>query len=242
MIKLERGNKPSYLTDAKVQELTQEYKTSGKSVWNKDQIKTPLSESSSNKCAYCETDLNSPSIYMEVEHFLPKSKHEDLVVSWNNLLPSCKRCNGTKNDDDILANPIINPFDKDPREDFYFDHFYIFGKTELGETTENTLSLNDEVLFLKRCKVAGMVKNDLIQMSREFSKLPKLDGYKRRKLRAVLLAAQPDRPYSAFVATIIHNTSEYSLLKQRFIQEAKWTDELTKLHDISFSLVLPLRE
>ncbi|ENW97846.1 HNH endonuclease [Acinetobacter sp. NIPH 298] len=242
MIKLERGNKPSYLTDAKVEALTQEYKENGKSVWNKDQIKTPLSESTSHKCAYCETDLNSPSIYMEVEHFLPKSKYEDLVVIWNNLLPSCKRCNGTKNDDDILANPIINPFDKDPREDFYFDHFYIFGKTELGENTESTLNLNDEVLFLKRCKVAGIVKNDLIQMSREFSKLSQLDGHKRRKLRAVLLAAQPDRPYSAFVATIIHNTREYSLLKQRFIEEAKWTEELTKLHNTSFNLILPLRK
>lgn len=242
MIKLERANKPSYLTDAKVEELTEDFKKTGKSVWNKDQIKTPLSESTSHKCAYCETDLNSPSIYMEVEHFLPKSKHEDLVVIWDNLLPSCKRCNGTKNDDDILANPIINPFDKDPKDDFYFDHFCIFGKTPLGENTESTLNLNDEVLFLKRCKIAGTVKNDLIQMWRKFSKLPQLDGHKRRRLRAILLASQPDRPYSAFVATIIHNTNEYSLLKQRFINETKWTDELTQLHDTSFNLALSLRE
>lgn len=242
MIKLERSDKPSYLTEAKVKELTDEFIKTGKAVWNKDQIKSPLSESTSHKCAYCETDLNSPSIYMEVEHFLPKEKHKDLVVNWDNLLPSCKRCNGTKNDDDILTSPIINPFDKDPREDFYFDHFYIFGKTELGENTEVTLNLNDEVLFLKRCKVAGTVKNDLIQMFREFSKLPKLDGHKRRRLRAVLLAAQPERPYSAFVATIIHNTDEYSLLKQRLIKETKWTNELTELHDTSLNLALTLRE
>ena len=79
-------------------------------------------------------------------------------------------------------------------------------------------------------------------MWREFSKLSQLDGHKRRRLRAVLLAGQPDRPYSAFVATIIHNTNEYSLLKQRFINETKWTDELTQLHDTSLNLALSLRE
>ncbi|MFW1842327.1 HNH endonuclease [Acinetobacter pittii] len=239
MIKLQRKDKPSYLTEDKVKELTEKFKSTGKTVWNCDQIKNPLSESSNHKCAYCESDLTEPATYMEVEHFIPKSKNAELVVNWDNLLPSCKRCNGTKNDDDIVANPIINPFDQDPKEEFYFDLFYIFGKTALGSNSVETLNLNDEDLFLKRCKVAGAAKTSLKQMQVEFSLLDKLDGYKRNRFRAVLLAAQPVRPYSAFVATIIHTTIEYELIRQRLINENLWTPELTNLHEASSNLVLP---
>lgn len=239
MIKLQRKDKPSYLTEDKVKELTEKFKSTGKSVWNCDQIKNPLSESSNHKCAYCESDLTEPATYMEVEHFIPKSKNAELVVNWENLLPSCKRCNGTKNDDDVVANPIINPFDQDPKEEFYFDLFYIFGKTALGGNSVETLNLNDEDLFLKRCKVAGAAKTNLKNMHEDFKVVEKLNGHKRNRFRAVLLAAQPVRPYSAFVATIVHTTKEYYLIKQRFIDEGLWTQELTALHEVSLNLVLP---
>lgn len=241
MIKLQRGEKPEYLTEDKVEQLTKEYTATEKSVWNKKQIKDPLSESSSHKCAYCETDLTDPSTYMEVEHFHPKSLYPDLVVEWDNLLPSCKRCNGTKNDDDISIRPIINPYETDPRKEFCFDHFSIFGITEIGENTETLLDLNEEDLFVKRCRVAGAAKNSLVQMNREFSDLEKLDGWKRNRFKAVLKAAQSDRPYAAFVATIIHNAEVYGILKKRFIDEKLWTNELEELHNQSLELVLPLR-
>lgn len=241
MIKLQRGVRPKYLTDKKVEELTKTYKASQKSVWNKIQIKKPLSESSSEKCAYCESDLSAPSTYMEVEHFLPKSKHEDLVVVWDNLLPSCKRCNGTKNDEDILKNPIINPYDRDPRKHFQFDYFYIFGSTQLGVNTENTLNLNDETLFLKRCQVGGTARTNLVQIFREYNELTELSINNRKPFRAVLLAAQPDRAYSAFVATAIHTSKEYPLLKKRLIDEGLWTQELSDLDKVSSKLVLPVK-
>ncbi|CAA0185192.1 HNH endonuclease [Acinetobacter baumannii] len=239
MIKLQRKDKPSYLTEDKVKELTEKFKSTGKSVWNCDQIKNPLSESSNHKCAYCESDLTEPTTYMEVEHFIPKSKNADLVVNWDNLLPSCKRCNGTKNDEDVVLKPIINPFDQEPKEEFYFDLFYIFGKTTVGINSVETLNLNDESLFLKRCKVAGAAKTSLKHMSNEFSLAHKLNHFNRNRLRAVLLAAQPERPYSAFVATIIHTTIEYDQLRQRFIDEGLWTKELMCLHETSLNLVLP---
>lgn len=242
MIKLQIGEKPKYLTKNKVTQLTKEYAATEKSVWNKKQIKVPLSESSSHKCAYCETDLTDPSTYMEVEHFHPKSRRPDLVVEWDNLLPSCKRCNGTKNDDDISKRPIINPYKTDPRNEFCFDHFSIFGSTEIGENTETLLDLNEEDLFIKRCRVAGAAKNSLVQMNREFSTLKQLDGWKRNRFKAVLKAAQPDRPYAAFVATIIHNAQAYKVIKERLINENLWTNELEKLHDQSLRLVLPLRD
>ncbi|MGR0329632.1 HNH endonuclease [Bacillus cereus] len=96
MIHLPRPNCPSKLTDEVKTKLTQDFITSGSSVWGKSYIKSALLEMSHNKCAYCECRLDEESKYMEVEHFLPKDDYPKLVVDWNNLLPSCKRCNGKK--------------------------------------------------------------------------------------------------------------------------------------------------
>lgn len=241
MIKLQRGEKPNYLSDEKVIELTQKHKDTGHSVWNYEPIKTALLESSFKKCAYCELDLTAPSVYMEVEHFLPKSKHADLVVEWTNLLPACKRCNGTKNDDDILNNPIINPFDTDPKDELIIDKYFVFGKTELGENTESTLELNEEDLYLKRAKVVGSIELSLINLERDFKNIQKLDKYKRNRFKAILKSAQPNRPYSAFVSSAIHSMPIYGQLKERLIDEGFWTPELEEMHNCSLSIKLDRR-
>ena len=33
---------------------------------------------------------------MEVEHFEDKKNNPNKVIEWENFLPSCKRCNGSK--------------------------------------------------------------------------------------------------------------------------------------------------
>lgn len=241
MIKLHKNKPPKFLTEEKSLELVSQYKHGKKSVWNHRKIKDPLLESSFFKCAYCETKLNDPSIYMEVEHFQPKSIRPDLVVDWDNLLPSCKRCNGTKSDADINSSPIVNPYKNDPREEFYFDHFYIFGSTSMGENTETLLDLNEETLFLKRCKIAGVARKSIKDLYREFIDSSDITNIQRNRLKAVLLSAQRDRPYSASVATVIHTTNEYKLLKQGFKSCDKWTDELKSLHENSLDLVLPIK-
>ena len=96
MIKLVRENRPDFLTDEKILELTTNFKSTKSSVWNNKHIKKPLLQSSHGKCAYCECPLTSDSNYMEVEHFEDKHHNEDKVVVWENLLPSCKKCNGSK--------------------------------------------------------------------------------------------------------------------------------------------------
>lgn len=96
MIRLYRPNCPQQLTDTVKDELTQEFINTGKNVWAKTYIKSALLAMSHNKCAYCECKLDEESKYMEVEHFLPKDDYPNQVVDWNNLLPSCKRCNTKK--------------------------------------------------------------------------------------------------------------------------------------------------
>jgi uncharacterized protein (TIGR02646 family) len=67
------------------------------------EVKAALSKMSSDKCAYCEADydVTQPS---DLEHFRPKGAIETdaglrkpgywwLAARWDNLLPSCIRCN-----------------------------------------------------------------------------------------------------------------------------------------------------
>lgn len=62
-------------------------------------IKDDLKALYHNKCAFCESKLNNiPKDYYEftVEHFRPKNLYFWLGYEWSNLMPSCNKCNGKK--------------------------------------------------------------------------------------------------------------------------------------------------
>lgn len=238
MIKLTKGAKPEYLTEAKIAELTSKFRDKQTSVWNKKPIKAALSKSSNGKCAYCETVVTDPGIYMEVEHFKHKSAFPELVVDWENLLPACKRCNGTKSAKDDL---IINPFNDNPKKELQIDHYLIFGTTELGKNSEDVLDLNEEVLMVKRVSIASMAFKTLIEIEKDFNRLASLEARDRKKFKGVLMMTQPSRPYSATVASTIHSKDEYYLIRKRLIDEGLWTNELENLHVTSLEIALPIR-
>ncbi len=56
-------------------------------------VKPHLVSFQNEKCFYCETSLTAN---IEVDHFLPFSKHTDDAL--DNLVASCKKCNGSKSD------------------------------------------------------------------------------------------------------------------------------------------------
>lgn len=70
---------------------------------------------------------------MKVEHFEDKFDYPDKVMVWENLLPSCKKCNSSKNTHDVIAAPIINPFIDEPKNELYFRLYHIKGKSPKGE-------------------------------------------------------------------------------------------------------------
>ncbi|HDG7211741.1 HNH endonuclease [Acinetobacter nosocomialis] len=239
MIKLIKGDKPDYLSDEKVAELTIKFSETKASVWNHSQIKEPLSESSNGKCAYCETVVKDPGIYMEVEHFKHKNASPELVVDWDNLLPSCKRCNGTKSAKDKL---IINPYLNDPRADLFLDRFFILGSTELGEDTESIIDLNEDDLLVKRFRITSIAIKKLKEIAKDFREIEKLDHHKRKRFKNILLMAQSSKPYSATVSATIHSMEEYLEIKNRLSFEELWTEELERLHVASMEIALPLKK
>ena len=123
MIQLQALARPIELTDERVQQLTEKYKTDNTAVWQKDYIKKALLKMSFEKCCFCECRINEESKYLEVEHFHPKSLYPDEVLLWENLLPICKRCNVHKLNHDTKQDPIIHPVKDSPKKHLSIENY-----------------------------------------------------------------------------------------------------------------------
>ncbi|WP_261841746.1 hypothetical protein [Aliamphritea ceti] len=244
MIKLIRASRPAFLSDSKVLELTGVYKEESLSVWNKEQIKTPLLASSDGKCAYCECLLTSESNYMEVEHFEDKKHNPDKVVEWENLLPSCKKCNGTKSTHDVIKEPIVNPYIDDPKEHLYMRSYRFRGKTIKGNNTIEVTDLNhSKRLVLSRFEIGEKI-DDLLDTSwdRYIVFTEKKDTRSRNRLISIveglLEECQPKAGYAASTATNLLNDSKFIDLVLAMKGQNIWTKELNELMNVSSTLVL----
>lgn len=238
MIKIIRGVCPTELTPEVQRDKTERFKADGSVVWNEQYIKDGLLRMSHGKCCYCECDVTKESNYVEVEHFHHKDQYKDEVVSWNNLLPSCKKCNGTKNNHDTIAEPIIDPSVDTPQDHMKIVNSVRFrGKTDKGRTTVTTLNLNDQD---RHCKPRFAVVNTLTE---------KLEGLKERlddiiaappRTRAkmnhlrnaindLLEDCQEDKQYSAVKLTALLYDPFYQEISQWLKDNDYWTDSMTVL-------------
>jgi uncharacterized protein (TIGR02646 family) len=237
MIKLEKPPKPVELTDAEAENLTNEFKQTGNSVWSKDYIKQPLLLMSSEKCAFCETKIAEESKYLEVEHFHHKDLYKDEVVDWNNLLPSCKKCNGTKGNHDTKLEPIINPCEQDPKEHLKIWLYRFKGKTDLGKMTVSALNLNDpDRLVLKRFQIGNALQDKLEEYHQLVDDV--VSGIQTSTLRKnrikngvkdILSNGLKDKEYAATYSTILINEPEFFSLKAKMVQCDLWTNEHSHL-------------
>ncbi|QUM81158.1 HNH endonuclease [Moritella sp. 5] len=244
MIKLEMAEKPEYLSDEKVFELTEEFKESKKSVWNNENIKIPLLASSFGKCAYCECPLKTESNYMEVEHFEDKKHNENKVVIWENLLPSCKKCNGSKGNHNVLSEPIINPYLDDPKEHLVMRLYRFRGKTEKGTNTIDVTNLNHSSrLVLSRFEIGEKI-DELIDTAWDrygvFSE--RKDTRSRNRLikvvEGLLDECQPKSDYAASTATNLLTDTKFIELVSVMKKDSIWTNELGALMINGSTLVL----
>jgi len=246
MIKLERGEKPEYLDNDKKIELTRKYLDEGGSVWNRNEIKEPLLKVSNGKCAYCETNIVEESKYMEVEHFRCKDAFPDKVVEWENLLPSCKRCNGRKGKYNVdVDGMIVNPCDMDPREHMYFRDYRLRWRNEMGRrTVVDALYLNDSAkLVAIRMQMGEAIYTALESLRGDFDDY--ISGnHSLRKWRKILRGiekllqqAQPESSYSALIATILLTDPDYIWLREELSKSDDWAP-LEKLEDTAKDLMM----
>lgn len=250
MIKLIRPDKPSELTEEVEKQLIKEFNTTGKSVWRKEYITTPLLEMSHKKCCYCETLLEVQARPMQVEHYHCKDLYPNEVVKWENLLPSCSQCNSNKSILDTYKTPIIDPCVDNPRAYLYLKHYMIKSKDNTigskGRLTVDELELNHrDRLVTPRIKISCEMNYKLADIHKKAIDLnSRKDGklYNKSKiintLVDILKMAQPDAEYSAFMATIILTDEDYIETKNILKNKGLWTDELESLDNCAAEIKL----
>jgi uncharacterized protein (TIGR02646 family) len=237
MIKLNRGSKPKELTATVEKDLTNEYISNGTSVWRKAFITKGLLAYSNNKCAYCECDITEESKYLEVEHFHHKDDYPDEVILWDNLLPSCKKCNGTKGIHNTYKEPIINPCDQNPKDFIKLVNYRLKGKDDFGKLTVSVLDLNNQD---RHCKKRFEIGNATHQKLEDFLHLIEeyetgISNSTRRKNRIVngvkdlLRLALPSATYSATTASIILKSDDFIEIKSKMKNIMLWDNELDQL-------------
>jgi uncharacterized protein (TIGR02646 family) len=185
-----------------------------------EKIKEPLLKSSHEKCAFCEC-IPGESGYPEVEHFKPKSLYPDEMFDWENLLPSCKRCNNNKHEHDTGREPLINPYDINPEEAFYYEDINIKAKngkyyTEAKRTID-VCGLNASRLLRPRASILEDLtyfEKDIEAALSNYSshdgsdKTTIISGLKRAIDRIESLS-KPEERYSGFCSYFLKTNAVY---------------------------------
>ena len=238
MISIKRTSPPPELTQEVVAKKVAKFKATNSHVWNEQYIKDALSGMSHNKCCYCECELNIEGQYMEVEHFHDKKQYPDEVVDWNNLLPSCKRCNGHKSTHDTVSEPIVNPTLDCPQDHMLLKHCVRFrAKDIMGQKTIDVLYLNDQdKLVLPRFHVYLALTEKLEEfweLAQAIVSGREVGTHCNRKLQngmmSLLQYCQPDMAYTAVKVTTVLTEDCYDKIKRSMVQLNLWTEELASL-------------
>ena len=244
MVRLYRTETPIILTPAFVAAETLRYKQTDANVWNVDELKQSLHRLSHNKCAYCECNVNEESKYMEVEHFEDKHNNPDKVIEWNNLLPSCKKCNGAKSTHDVLSEPIVNPFEVDPRVHLKIKNYRFKWKTPVGKTTIGVVDLNNCDRAVAKRFAIGQAMHKSLELAEErlVSYTAKGTTIWKNKLKSIvkelLKECQISAAYAATCATLLHTDDTYIHIKSEMLRLSLWDSECDLLHDSSMILVM----
>lgn len=245
MIKLNLAPKPAELTDDEKARLVAEYKATGDSVWKKPYIEKTLLAMSNNKCAYSEQVLDQESTYMEIDHFKCKTKYPNDVVTWGNLLPSCKKCNTTKSEHDVIDAPIVNPLMDVPKDFLYVQAFryYARNRNKKGKTTIDILALNDYLHFVRpRAQEALSVADQLETLFEHLQLLVETGKSINRtisKIKSLLQSCGPLSSYSAVISTyILYECDTYQQLEDYLRNNGFWDKEFDSIKNVLSSISL----
>jgi hypothetical protein len=244
MIKLERNFSPLCLRPFDATRLTDEFATTQKNVWNIEELKLALLTTSNSKCAYCECNLTSESKYMEVEHFFDKNRYPEHVVAWDNLLPSCKRCNGFKGCHDVMLEPIVNPYKTNPIFHFKLKHYRFQPKTEIAKNTIDVINLNQlDRAIQVRFDLGEIIHQAIDNANESLQKFTETRSTRTKNIilnltKQLLLECQPTASYAAVTSTILHDSELYQALRSGLNHLDLWSSMFEELHNESKKIAL----
>ena len=249
MIKLKRPSKPAILVEKEEEwlqpflaavdkyggyrNIPKEEKAKLIGYYRHDQIKQTLFPSSFFKCAFCEGKPQENG-NIEVEHFFPKSIYPEKIFSWENLLPACRKCNDAKLTHDTGLQPIINPYDDDPDECFYYTDILIkpVNEDKKAQSTIAVCSLNSARLMKPRAEILVSLHVFTSNLQEALEDLEQADTSKKKqnKLRKISESldimeqlTESQKSYSGYCAHYLKFCKPY--------QSAKEIVDIARLND-----------
>ena len=245
MIKLERTITPLFLNPIESKALTDKFKSTSECVWNIADLKWALLQSSFGKCAYCECKLGEESKYMEVEHFKHKGNYPDEVISWPNLLPSCKRCNVKKGIHDVTIEPIVDPYTVEPKKHLGFRLYRLRGLSDIGISTIETLDLNNhEKVLIKRFEIGEQLHHAIDEAAERLKSYNNNKSTRNKnrltaQIYSILFECQKSKSYAATASTIVCNDPDFIFVLDSIKLLGLWDQELEALDKEMRLIALP---
>ena len=190
-------------------------------------IQKLLFDCNHHKCAFCECKPGESS-NIEVEHFEPKSIYPNLAFEWDNMLPSCRKCNEVKLDHDTRNSPIINPAKEDPEMLLTYSFLRMIplqgsGQEEKAYNTITVCNLNSNRLYTVRSDLLKSITEYMDELKLKFEWIEEADTEQKRKYRITKLSnsietidsmLNADKAFSAYCKWLITTFPEYQKAKQ----------------------------
>lgn len=217
MIRLSKVNTPRILENNKIEwtQRVMEELAKGKKIseiklkYNHKEVKQQLNKETNGKCAYCESKISQVS-YPNIEHILPKKHFPELTYEWSNLTFVCSVCNINKENYYDSTLPLIDPYNDNIKEQFFFWGPSYQQLSEIGEFTIYKLDLNRTPLIEKRTEKINKM-TDLFAKYKQ-ARIPQIQEMYRKQ---ILKMTNEDEEYSAlckdFLSSIEKLLQGYSL-------------------------------
>lgn len=247
MIKLERGAEPQVMVNNKAQwqkdlqdaitlygsykDIPDKEKKKLTSFYRNDAVREGLVKSSQGKCAFCEC-IPSEGGNIEIEHFKPKSEYPEFTFEWDNFLPSCRKCNGSKGSHDTVIEPIINPYDTNPKNVFHFVDIEIkASNTDVKQVAEKTIKvcgLNTLRLWKPRAEILLALRIFTKSIEEAIEELVDADTDRKKEIRinklreaidTIEMLTDSSEKYSSFCSDFLERSEVY-LKAKRLVQDA----------------------
>ena len=125
-------------------------------------------------CVYCQQKIIvEHGMAWDIEHIIPKSPYPQFLFTEKNLAISCKDCNGTKSDKNVLINSKRKTFPKKsedytivhPHFDEYGEHIKVIADSQVyiptDEKGKNTIEICGLLRFVYKFSNYGTVALDV---------------------------------------------------------------------------------
>ncbi len=175
------------------------------------------------RCAYCNLIDNRSMVPFEIDHFIPRKVFEksrpELETKYENLIYSCKKCNGAKSskfDGDLSLKNPTNELFYDP---VIVDYNSIFFRNELGAIDSNDPKGKSMIKALKLYRpihILGWLCEQINTTADKLESAISLETNEIKKTEMIKARDELNAQYRSFINLFI---ASYNDKKFKFVVE-----------------------